>query len=507
MPTRKMISFEDFLLRPSKVVDPFNRFVAKIEPFITMVEFCQVIGPRPLAVVSKKENNEITGVDINEMAIWLMSSDTVPGTIIVLENTQTGTYAMAYYFNLYDMRARAFQRSLCIAFLSSEKPNKESLQKFSTSMKRLISPVLICNRRLFIRHVTDIVKFSDSIDESTVQQYYSLNGEPQKVPDVGKFNVVFEQTRLLKSKFLTKKFQETAFDDDICCGHNIENMAEVEDIICSFRVPSVPLSPVETLTPCAYSSIVPKLRTILDLCVQKQSSEMIGNSLFCGAQPISRLSSSAGPSNAPDFLSDDLEGEETLKAVTGHLGDVLYPILCGDDMIVCGNEQRRNTVEDMLQKLHQITPKPNPRIENIQIKHDPNRIGNGLGGLECQRNETGKLARWRNILDMNRCVLKSFTYDGVLLTGLNKKRKFPSDRSLILFIVSYLTNICSLAYICRFLIKTYDGMDKIDPKILEDDEKILVNFLIGMDFEKFNSLKMSPSKNKEGPKSSRTINL
>lgn len=54
----EMISFEDFLLRPSKVVDPFNRFVAKIDPFLTLVEFCQVIGPKPLAVVSQRPDDK-----------------------------------------------------------------------------------------------------------------------------------------------------------------------------------------------------------------------------------------------------------------------------------------------------------------------------------------------------------------------------------------------------------------------------------------------------------------
>uniref|UniRef100_A0A8R1IIH9 UDENN FLCN/SMCR8-type domain-containing protein n=2 Tax=Caenorhabditis japonica TaxID=281687 RepID=A0A8R1IIH9_CAEJA len=285
-----MISFEDFLLRPSKVVDPFNRFVGKIDPFLMLVEFCQVIGPKPLAIVSSQPDDKVKSVNVNEMAIWLMSSDTVPGTMIVLENNQTGVYAAAYYFNLYDMRARAFQRNLCVAYLSSEKPTKETLSLFSTSMKKLVSPVLICNRRLFIRHVTDIVKFSDNVDETTLQQYYTFNGDSQKLTDSSRFNVVFEQTRLLKSKFLTKKFQEMAFDDDICCGHNVENMHEAEDIICSFRVPSIPLSPVETLTPCSFPSIVPKLRLLLtDLHRQKTATHSSG-ALFCGNRPIATVS-------------------------------------------------------------------------------------------------------------------------------------------------------------------------------------------------------------------------
>ncbi|CCD65874.1 Guanine nucleotide exchange protein smcr-8 [Caenorhabditis elegans] len=511
-----MISFEDFLLRPSKVVDPFNRFVAKIDPFLTLVEFCQVIGPKPLAVVSQRPDDKIRGVDINDMAIWLMSSDTVPGTMIVLENNQTGVYAAAYYFNLYDMRARAFQRNLCIAYLCSEKPTKETLNLFSSAMKKLVSPVLICNRRLFIRHVTDIVKFSDSVDETTLKQYYTLNGDSQKLSDGSRFNVVFEQTRLLKSKFLTKRFQEMAFDDDICCGHNAENMNEAEDIICSFRVPSIPLSPVETLTPCAYSSIIPKLRQLCsELCSSgSPNRNSTHGALFCGHRPIATTSPAATttlPWNTDSGKSDnDKNGEETLKEVTGHLGDVIFPLLCGEDLVVCGAEQRKSTVEDMLGKLSRVVPRESARNveENIKIEKDPNRIGNGLGGLLCNRNETGKLARWRNVLDMNRSALKTFTYDGSLLAGLNKKRKFPSDRSLVLFIIAYLTNICQLAFICRYMfIKSPNSIEKAlgdQQKLSSDDERILINLLMGIDFEKFNQLKVS---SKDGAKPSRTINL
>ncbi|ULU01069.1 hypothetical protein L3Y34_001447 [Caenorhabditis briggsae] len=513
-----MISFEDFLLRPSKVVDPFNRFVAKIDPFLTLVEFCQVIGPRPLAVVSQQPNDKISvrGVDINEMAIWLMSSDTVPGTMIVLENNQTGIHAAAYYFNLYDMRARAFQRNLCIAYLCSEKPTKELLNHFSTTMKTLVSPVLICNRRLFIRHVTDIVKFSDSVDETTLKQYYTLNGDSQKLTDASRFNIVFEQTRLLKSKFLTKRFQEMAFEDDICCGHNTENMGEAEDIICSFRVPSIPLSPIDTLTPCAYESIIPKLRQLCSELNQANSLSSTG-ALFCGLRPIATVAPITTSSHSWDLDSEHLnsneKGEETLKAITGHLGDVLFPLLCGEDMVICGAEQRRSTVEDMLVKIGKVIPKERANLveQDVQMEKDPNKIGKGLGGLLCNRSETGKLARWRTVLDMNRCILKTFSYDGVLLSGLNKKRKFPSDRSLVMFIIAYLTNICQLAYICRYLfIRSPNSIDMVmgdQQKISFDDERILICLLMGIDFEKFNRLKQSSNKDGRGAKPSRTINL
>ncbi|CAI2347872.1 unnamed protein product [Caenorhabditis sp. 36 PRJEB53466] len=516
-----MISFEDFLLRPSKVVDPFNRFVAKIDPFLTLVEFCQVVGPRPLAIVSSRSDNKVSGVDMNEMSIWLMSSDTVPGTMIVLENNQTGVYAAAYYFNLYDMRARAFQRNLCVAYLSSEKPSKEMLAHFSAQMKKMVSPVLICNRRLFIRHVTDIVKFSDNVDETAFKEYYTFDGDHQKLMDSSRFNVVFEQTRLLKSKFLTKKFQEMTFDDDICCGHNAENMSEAEDIICSFRVPSIPLSPVETLAPCAYSSIIPQLRQLLgqlssrrNLSSSSSCSQPQPGALFCELRPIATTSTSAASSSFPSSsseFSEDVRGEETLKAVTGHLGDVLFPLLSGEDVIVCGAEQRRSTVEDMVGKLSRVVPRERAarrEQQPVAMETDPNRIGNGLAGLLCNRNETGKLARWRHVLDMNRCVLKTFAYDGTLLAGLNKKRRFPSDRSLILFIVAYLTNVCQLVYLCRFLfLRSAHSSERAElSKLSADDEKIIVNLLMGIDFEKFNRLKLK-AKQEGTAKPSKTINL
>ncbi|CAB3403598.1 unnamed protein product [Caenorhabditis bovis] len=502
-----MISFEDFLLQPSKVIDPFNRFISKIDPFIMMVEFCQVIGPRPLAVVSSRANDEVANVDINEMAIWLMSSDIYPGTLIVLENNQTGIYAAAYYFNLYDIRARAFQRNLCIAYLSSEKPGKEVLGIFSKAMRKLVSPILICNRKLFIRHVMDICKFSDTIDETTLQQYYTLHGEPNKFPDVGRFNVVFEQTRLLKSRFLTKKFQDMIFEDDICTGHNIENLNEAEEIICSFRVPSVPLSPVDTLTPCAYHEIVPKMRNILAQC-KKALPAGVG-ALYSAGRPIAKLPRAEGysTSSASRLESDTVDGEETLRAITCHLGEVLYPILSGEDLVVCGNPQRLSTVNDMLQKLSTICPQSTSRIIETPLESDPHKIGNGLGGLQCTRSETGKLARWRHILDMNRCILKTFAYDGCLLNGLKKKRRFPTDRSVIYFVIAYLTNLCSLVYVCRYCRNNelVPEFDRIEPNVTADDRRLLTNLLVCMDFEKFNTLKTSPSK--DAVKPSKIINL
>lgn len=82
------------------------------------------------------------------------------------------------------------------------------------------------------------------------------------------------------------------------------------------------------------------------------------------------------PWNTDSGKSDnDKNGEETLKEVTGHLGDVIFPLLCGEDLVVCGAEQRKSTVEDMLGKLSRVVPRESARNveENIKIEKDPNR--------------------------------------------------------------------------------------------------------------------------------------
>ena len=45
-----MISATSLLIRPQKIVDPFNRISRAIQPTLLAIEFCQIEGPRPLSV-------------------------------------------------------------------------------------------------------------------------------------------------------------------------------------------------------------------------------------------------------------------------------------------------------------------------------------------------------------------------------------------------------------------------------------------------------------------------
>ncbi|VDP37650.1 unnamed protein product [Heligmosomoides polygyrus] len=173
---------EDLLVRNKGVIDPFNRLGCNIDPIIAVVEFCQIQGPRPLAAVSLKANETPLSVDIDNLSVWLMSSEAASGTVLVIYNQQMGIYALSYYTTIYDIRARAFQRPICVAILSSERPSASRLCRFSTGVRRLVSPLIKCNRRLFLRQLTDIIKISDAVESDTVQSYYTLDVEVLKQP-------------------------------------------------------------------------------------------------------------------------------------------------------------------------------------------------------------------------------------------------------------------------------------------------------------------------------------
>ncbi|EYC24307.1 hypothetical protein Y032_0014g2433 [Ancylostoma ceylanicum] len=106
------IKAEDLLLRNKRVIDPFNRLGCNIDPFLAVVEFCQIQGPRPLATVSLRQNRNLASVDVDSLSVWLMSSEAASGTVLLIYNQQMGIYALSYYATIYDVKARAFQVEL-----------------------------------------------------------------------------------------------------------------------------------------------------------------------------------------------------------------------------------------------------------------------------------------------------------------------------------------------------------------------------------------------------------
>uniref|UniRef100_A0A0N5AU41 UDENN FLCN/SMCR8-type domain-containing protein n=1 Tax=Syphacia muris TaxID=451379 RepID=A0A0N5AU41_9BILA len=137
---------DDMVTWGRRNADPFNRLSCCNEPVLLVVEFCQVQGPRPLYCVPEFPGSHL---DLDSVAMWLMSSEAVHGSTLILYNQQMALYACVHYSSFLDIRARAFQRPVSLALLTANKPTSGMLEHFMDVSKKLFSPLLSCNRQLF----------------------------------------------------------------------------------------------------------------------------------------------------------------------------------------------------------------------------------------------------------------------------------------------------------------------------------------------------------------------
>ncbi|KAE9419808.1 hypothetical protein Angca_004208, partial [Angiostrongylus cantonensis] len=397
------IGAEELLLRTKRIIDPFNRMGCNIEPTLTVIEFCQFQGPRALTTVSLKPSKVLSSVDIDNLSLWLMSSEVTSGTILNIYNQQMGIYAFSYYTVIYDIRARAFQA----------RKIRQRLQE------------------IYDKH-------TDS------------------------FNCVK------------------------CNGHMGEDLAAVKEVFVAFVKTSV-LSPISNLAPCVFESFIASLHSFLSECSMEE--HMRQGVLYSVNTPILVLPKRSSPlakMNASD--SDELlfsGNEETLRMVSQHLDNLLCPVLTGEDMVVCGSEQRKGTVVDFVEKINLLKPKSHPNHEVVLWTKNKDRP-KGIIGVCRNRNESAALdLPGVTILDINASLLRTNPYRGVLLANLKQKRRFPSDATLLSFIAAALTNISSLVYMSRYL----SPLNLETENISLDDQRILVNLLTELDFIKYQELK------------------
>lgn len=110
-------------------------------------------------------------------------------------------------------------------------------------------------------------------------------------------------------------------------------------------------------------------------------------------------------------------------------------------------------------------------------------VQNQLIGVSCQRDEAWECPT--NIpvyIDLNKHLLYSQTYNGRLLRQLNSSVKFPSDKALILYLVSIISDVCLIARVAR---KKPLELITNTLKLNSQDLLILTNILSEYDFVKY----------------------
>ncbi|CAI4232480.1 unnamed protein product [Auanema sp. JU1783] len=485
-----VLSSESFLIRSNRVIDPFNRLGAIARASLTVIEFCQIEGPRPLAMVHTTGGG--VPIDIDSLSVWLMSSETATGTVLCLYNQQSAVYALSYHFTIYDIKARAFQRPLCLAYLSSSKPTGELISKFTLAVRKLLVPFVSCNRKLFLSQLNDVISLSDSIENDTVQSYYNLN--PDDVMSImknQKFINASEQARKLKPR-MSMLYEELSCTDSIasdCAGHRTTERELAEQAFLSFRA-NDPLEHIKDLAPCAYGQFISSLKPLLSHLYETIPKRGI---LYSGAGPILKFPKYESPMKEKRTSSSEVESEdeETLKQLCLNLDNILFPILAGQTIIVSGSVQRKRTVIDLVNKLNLLKPKSHSNHEVKSWVEDLDNIPSGIVGVCATKKEKEFLLKTKSVLlDTNTSTLHLVPYQGKLLADLHCKRKFPTDNCLQLFLTAALSRLCMLVYYSK-----HTALNALKEEELSlDDEMIISNLLAEVDLIRYQSFKDSISK-------------
>ncbi|GMT19108.1 hypothetical protein PFISCL1PPCAC_10405 [Pristionchus fissidentatus] len=466
---------EDLLIWGRRQADPWNRLGNQMQPLLVVIEFCQVEGPRPLVVRGLDDKNKVS-LDLDAISLWLMSSEASSGSISVLYNQESALYAVSYYCTVYDVQARAFQRPVCIAYLHGDKPSRSLVSRFISRVRRLVSPLLNCNRRLFLRLLAKLVALSDDLNSDLVHEYYALYRLDQlEEPAKKKIQTLADQARKLRSRLEMMSESISRQLEGDCLKHEDANLPQW--IFEGGDNQSMGLRP---LAPCEYDNFHAGLADLLEAIRTKECEQGV---LYSANTAVLRFPKCNTPVKEKLRRDEWNKGEETLKTCTSHLDQILYPVVVGDDLAVAGSHQRRNSVTDLVSKLEFIRPKAHLN-NKVTVWNKRNEGCNGVFGVECSPRKLPP--NCERILDLNSCLLHGVSYTGSLLSPFQSRRSFPSDSSLLSFISSTFSLSCQLVFLCRYIpLSVIVDTEKLS----NEDQRILASLLSEVEFSKFSSLK------------------
>ncbi|VDK67351.1 unnamed protein product, partial [Onchocerca ochengi] len=471
-------------------IDPWHRMTCCPEAIFTVIEFCQAQGPRPL--YSYPANVRGPHLDMDSVALWLMSAEVINGSSMIIYNQQMDIYACVHYSTLLDLHARAFQRPLSLALLTPVKPTAAVFKEFIDASRHVFLPLLVCNQTLFKSDLIRLINVAKTVELKTPDKKNLLSSISKSA--MIKIQSVADQAKRMLQRFENDGVKKIIHNSLYCNGHDLVNN-DVKILEQFIDDPPLSLQEMKFLTPCTYDGFIKALPEVYEKLIKAAQLHSTGT-LFCAAAPVLKLKDCNNHSLDDDSTSatsmnflDENDYTRNLTTIVEGLDKILFALLSGEKLALWSVEERKSLGKDLLKKLNllricmqrQSAPwkKVHNNIEDCQLFGEsvPRKttVNDSKDAMLCVYDVEG---RW----------LKCKNYKGKLLSFLSSKRSdsFPSDYALIQYVMAQLTELCSIVYLAK-----YSDPNELRERlqIEEDDFKMIINLLAEIDVLKYGWMK------------------
>ncbi|VIO90405.1 Uncharacterized protein BM_BM5421 [Brugia malayi] len=487
---KKMSTIDDAVIWGKRSVDPWHRMTCCPEAVFTVIEFCQAQGPRPLYSYPAHLHNP--HLDMDNVALWLMSAEVINGSSMIVYNQQMAVYACVHYSTLLDLHARAFQRPISLALLTPVKPTVAIFKEFIETSRHLFLPLLVCNQTLFKSHLVRLVNLTKTMEIKTPAEKNFLSSLSKYAK--AKVQSVSDQAKCMLQRFENHAVQKVLCNSVYCNGHDSVNndIKILEQLIMD---PPASLQEMKFLTPCTYDGFIKTLPKIYEKLTKTTQSYDTGT-LFCAEMPVLKLKDRNNhnlynDSNNVATMNVLNENDYTrnLTTVVEGLDKILFALLSGEKLALWSIEERKSLGKDLLKKLNLL------RVSMQRQNASWNTGHKGPENCQLFGESVPRKTTVNDSKDAMLCVydvegrwLKCRNYRGKLLNFLSSKRSdsFPTDYALIQYVMAQLTDLCSIVYLAKY---TDPNELRERLQVEEDDFKMIINLLAEIDFLKYGWMK------------------
>ena len=486
--------------------------------------------------------------DANGLSVWLMTCDYQQNsssekthfslskcTQTLMHNEEQGLHAFVQHWILFDIEARGFVRPLCAAYVTRT-ANKLPLlcQQIQEALGTLVESLIECNRRQFLKELSQTIDTLDSVDHRAISAYYELyydnslvGGRSTSSAGASRLEAISLRARKLYGeldsayKCVSAELVSHVHESSSCQVHNVDISAWLAKLSQTTTPTTSPdsgnesLRPVSSLAPCVYANFLngieklwstfrlfePSLRFLMDQPVGSSTFTCGGPSLHFGGYSLLHLPQikrtksallSAGRTETIDGdyseMTEDADaGEDArslnrlvadvaasrsagetndklLTTVVGSLGQLLFPLLTGQFMLVCAGDLRKATGVDVLRKLRWFVPSPPDGRTDPVLWHEGTRAAYGVRRSQTVRSARAALFARRRLCRKQRASVPVGARperQHLSLVAVPRPTAGPSRTqahfrlrhrpfSLILYVFSLIGDCCMLAYVLHY---------------------------------------------------------